>query len=337
VIWFDFDNAPHVLFWREIISYLKNNKQGIFISARDFSYTKKMLDEFGFEYYLCKKQPGNAKTFYKYLYVLERSWELYKTTAGLPINLSLGHGSRSQILTSFIKRTNYLSATDYEHADMKHVALTTYTCVPEVIPKSCFGHWAKKIVHYPGFKEDMYLFNYYPKVIPEDELSLQKEKVVILFRPGDYYSHYQTGLYGQIEHELLNFFDKQKKQLQLILMPRHKEQQQKLEEFFKENNIFYVIPQKSYFGPDLIWQSDMVIGGGGTMLREACALNIPTYSFFSGKIGHVDQYYADHGQMVFIRGREDVSRIRIEKCDARMVRRNPTVFNFFRNFIGSYL
>ncbi|HEX3033504.1 MAG TPA: DUF354 domain-containing protein, partial [Thermodesulfobacteriota bacterium] len=33
-------------------------------------------------------------------------------------------------------------------------------------------------------------------------------------------------------------------------------------------------------GVNLIWQSDLVISGGGTMNREAAALGVPVYSIF---------------------------------------------------------
>ena len=337
MIWFDFDNAPHILFWSGIIGDLQKRKHNTLISARDFSYTKKMLDRTGLKYYLCKTGRTGKRAFYKYLNVFERSYELHKIIAGLPIKLSLGHGSRSQILTSYFNRIPYLSATDYEHADMKHVALTTYTCVPEVIPKRCFGLWSRKIIHYSGFKEDMYLFNYHPEPIPEQELPIQRDKVVILFRPGDYYSHYQTGLYGQIENEMMNFFKKHKQIVYIILMPRHPEQQKKLEDFLNSNQIPFVVPQRSYLVLILFGLATWLLGGGGTMLREACALNIPAYSFFSGKTGHIDQYFSDHGQMVFVRDKGHVRKIRLEKCEEKKVRRNPAVFNFFKNLIYSYL
>jgi predicted glycosyltransferase len=41
---------------------------------------------------------------------------------------------------------------------------------------------------------------------------------------------------------------------------------------------------------NLIWYSDLVISGGGTMNREAAALGVPVYSIFLGKSGAVDRY-----------------------------------------------
>ena len=59
-----------------------------------------------------------------------------------------------------------------------------------------------------------------------------------------------------------------------------------------------IIPDDPLNGLDLIWFSDLVISGGGTMNREAAALGVPVYSIFRGKIGAVDQYLADTGRLM---------------------------------------
>src|SRR5258708_6629604 len=61
-------------------------------------------------------------------------------------------------------------------------------------------------------------------------------------------------------------------------------------------------------GVNLIWFSDLVISGGGTMNREAAALNVPVYSIFRGKIGAIDRYLTDQGRMTLIENAEDVRK-----------------------------
>jgi len=77
------------------------------------------------------------------------------------------------------------------------------------------------------------------------------------------------------------------------------------------------VPQQIVDGLDLIWYSDLVISGGGTMNREAAALGVPVYSIFRGKIGAVDRHLADTGRLVLLESAEDVHR----KLD--LVRRRP--------------
>jgi predicted glycosyltransferase len=61
-------------------------------------------------------------------------------------------------------------------------------------------------------------------------------------------------------------------------------------------------------GLNLVWFSDLVVSGGGTMNREAAALGVPVYSIFRGKIGAVDRYLADHGRMTMVATVAEVHR-----------------------------
>ena len=67
-----------------------------------------------------------------------------------------------------------------------------------------------------------------------------------------------------------------------------------------------LIPDHVEDGMNLIWNSDLVISGGGTMNREAAAMRVPVYSIFRGKIGAVDRYLADEGRLVLLESVEDV-------------------------------
>jgi hypothetical protein len=66
------------------------------------------------------------------------------------------------------------------------------------------------------------------------------------------------------------------------------------------------IPEKVVDGLNLIWHSDLVISGGGTMNREAASLGVPVYSIFRGKIGAVDRYLSNAGRLVLIDNIEDL-------------------------------
>jgi predicted glycosyltransferase len=67
-----------------------------------------------------------------------------------------------------------------------------------------------------------------------------------------------------------------------------------------------VIPGHVVDGLNLIWHSDLVISGGGTMNREAAALGVPVYSIFRGKVGAVDRHLADTGRLVLLERVEDI-------------------------------
>ena len=75
-----------------------------------------------------------------------------------------------------------------------------------------------------------------------------------------------------------------------------------------------VIPDHVEDGMNLIWNSDLVISGGGTMNREAAAMRVPVYSIFRGKIGAVDQYLAQQGRLILLETAGDVqTKIKAER------------------------
>jgi len=77
-----------------------------------------------------------------------------------------------------------------------------------------------------------------------------------------------------------------------------------------------IIPEHVVNGLDLIWASDLVVSGGGTMNREAAALGIPVYSIFRGTIGAVDHDLSETGRLTLIEKVEDVrKKIKLTRRD----------------------
>jgi predicted glycosyltransferase len=100
----------------------------------------------------------------------------------------------------------------------------------------------------------------------------------------------------------------------MVILPRNEKTQKDLvyrtwPKWCSEGKI--IVPDQVLNGLDLIWHSDFVVSGGGTMNREAAALGVPVYSIFRGKIGAVDRYLAERGRLILIETVEDVrSKIR---------------------------
>jgi predicted glycosyltransferase len=94
----------------------------------------------------------------------------------------------------------------------------------------------------------------------------------------------------------------------VLLLPRKKRQEAELRSIWAQDITSgkIVIPPHVEDGLNLIWNSDLVISGGGTMNREAAAMGVPVYSIFRGKIGAVDHYLADKGRLVLIETADDV-------------------------------
>ncbi len=147
------------------------------------------------------------------------------------------------------------------------------------------------------------------------ELGLDGAGVVVTFRPPATEAHYHNPEAEVLMDVALNMLV-ERQDVRIVLLPRNKKQEFVLRKLWGKEWIDsgkIVIPPKVVDGLNLIWLSDLVISGGGTMNREAAALGIPVYSIFRGKIGAVDRYLASTGRMVLLESVEDVrTKIKIK-------------------------
>jgi hypothetical protein len=118
-------------------------------------------------------------------------------------------------------------------------------------------------------------------------------------------------------------------EVRIILLPRNKRQDAELREAWRDAIASgkILIPDHVEDGMNLIWNSDLVISGGGTMNREAAAMRVPVYSIFRGKIGAVDRYLADEGRLVLLESVEDV------RTKIAAVRRQKTLQALTENYV----
>jgi uncharacterized protein len=63
----------------------------------------------------------------------------------------------------------------------------------------------------------------------------------------------------------------------------------------------------------LLSHVDVMIGGGGTMNREAALLGVPTYSIFGGERPAVDIELERQRRLMYISSENDVSSIELKK------------------------
>jgi uncharacterized protein len=109
----------------------------------------------------------------------------------------------------------------------------------------------------------------------------------------------------------------------VLLLPRNKNQENELRAAWTKEIASgkLVIPAHVEDGMNIIWNSDLVVSGGGTMNREAAAMGVPVYSIFRGPIGAVDRFLASQGRLVLL---ESVEQVRTK---IRAVRREKEVLS----------
>jgi uncharacterized protein len=311
-IWIDLDNTPHVPFFLPIIELLRKQGYEVFLTARD-SYQVCELVQF---HHLTCKVVGSHWGKYRFFKAIGTCW---RTIRLLPLiatekpDLAVAHGSRTLTLCATLLGVPSVSIFDYEFAASTGFFRSKWAFVPELIPDSRLNR-KKGVMKYPGLKEDVYASRLRPDSSLKKELGLDGAGIVVTVRPPATEAHYHNPEAEVLLDATLNLLIGQP-DVRIVMLPRNKKQETLLRDVWGKwiANGKIVIPLTVVDGLNLIWLSDLVISGGGTMNREAAALGVPVYSIFRGRIGAVDRYLADTGRLVLLESVEDVrTKIRIE-------------------------
>jgi uncharacterized protein len=318
-IWIDLENSPHIPFFKPIIDELEYRGYRVVLTARDCFQVRDLADLFGLRYRLIGRHYGKH-TLAKLAGLGIRVLQLAPYALREKPDLALSHGSRSLFVLCSILGIPTVSITDYEHTRWIGAGQRTWIMAPEVLPADALhamGYKNDRILRYPGIKEDVYVPAFRPDASIRQRLALGNQDLVVTLRPPATEAHY----HNPESDKLLNaVFETISRSLtaKVVLLPRTPHQEAELRkqwpELFRTGKA--VVPEHVVNGLDLIWFSDLVISGGGTMNREAAALGVPVYSIFRGKTGAVDEYLAKTGRLVMLQSAADVS----DKL--KLVRRN---------------
>ena len=305
-IWFDADNAPHVLVMKPLAEELTKHGHTVIFTARDRSSTCELLDLYNLDYIKVGGLYKNS-TLGKVIGTIRRAFALRKAMKKWHADVSFGHGSRSLPIASWMLKIPSITMYDYEWVNPSLFnRFCTKILLPDVITlERCreAGIDTGKVSFFPGFKENLYLNDVEPDPSIAAELELKDEKIKVLLRPPATTAHYHNpeaeAILDALLIKLLNNPD-----VQLIWLPRTPDQNELVSGTYKAE---VIIPDKVYPGPQLILSCDLVIGGGGTMTREAAILGVGSISFFKGKLGVVDEILNKRGRVILLGNPDQVT------------------------------
>ena len=306
-IWIDLDNSPHVPFFAPIIEAFKKRGLIVTLTARDAYQVCELADRFQFNY-KCVGRHWGKNRFLKVFGTCFRALQILPIVAHEKPNLAIAHGSRSQTLVCTLLRIQSLCIFDYEFAKMSLPLLRPdWYMTPEAISFRDPTQKTGRVLHYPGIKEDVYAPSFTPDPTIKSRVGLDERCIIVLLRPPANEAHYHNPESDELFAATIKLLGNAP-DIKVILLPRNHKQGLLLKSTWP--SLFatgrFSIPDHAEDGLNLIWYSDLVISGGGTMNREAAALGVPVYSIFRGKIGAVDRYLAHNGRLVLLQSTEDV-------------------------------
>ncbi len=326
MIWIDFDNSPHVPLLSPIVHALRDEGMEVLCTARDYTQTIALLEQSGLPYLHVGRSFGKKKLV-KAASLALRLAQLYAAVRNKPIQLAVNHGSRTQTACARMLGLPSLVMADYEYTDVSVFRrFATKFCTPKIIPSenlTSLGFENEQITQYDGFKECIYLENFQPEPGFRRKHRLPKDKILVTLRPPGTAGNYHDARSEKLCFTLLERLISSEKYY-TVLLPKNPFEKRDFLAFLKEKARFdnWIIPENPLPGLQLIWHSDVVVSGGGTMNREGALLNVPTYSIFTARKGAVDQHLEKEKKLSFLDSTDDINKLPLAK------REIPTHFTF---------
>jgi uncharacterized protein len=307
-IWIDLDNSPHVPLFLPIKNELEKRGHSVFLTTRDCFQVCGLADYYKMNHISIGKHYG-ANKMLKVLGTIWRSLQLMPTVLKEKPDVSLSHGSRSLVLLSALLGIPTILLFDYEYAKMLPFLKPALGIAPEVVNDTALARNFKLGVRgYSGLKEDVYVSSFRPDAAILKKLAINDDEIVVTIRPPATEAHYHNPESEKLFFEVVEFLG-ETPNVRMVILPRNEKTQRELvyrtwPHWCEGKKI--IVPDQALDGLNLVWYSDLVVSGGGTMNREAAALGVPVYSIFRGKIGAVDKYLAEKKRLILIESVADV-------------------------------
>jgi predicted glycosyltransferase len=313
-IWIDLENSPHVPFFRPILKLLEAQGHRILLTGRDAYQVRELVAFHNLPCQIIGRHYGKNKIA-KVGGILFRCCQMLPLVLDERPDLSVSHGSRTSVLLSRALGIPSVGIFDYEFTSSSSLMSPNWKIVPSALTADDLKGPAERLLQYPGIKEDVYVPFFEPDSSMNRELGFQPDDLIVTIRPPATEAHYHNQESEPILDEVMRLVGADAR-TRTVLVPRNARQaeycRQRWPELFASGKV--MIPAKVVDGLNLIWQSDLVISGGGTMNREAAALGVPVYSIFRGKTGAVDRELVRENRLIMI---ENVEQVRSKITLAR--------------------
>ena len=311
-VWVDCTAAAHPLVLRPIVERLSEAGHDVSITARDYGQTLGLLDRLGMPYEAFGSH-GGAATVGKAAALARRSPALARWARRRRFDLAIAHGSVDLAVVSAsasdpVRPDAGLRARRAAASGSRSGSQGAFWCPRRFRPRRCAepGAAPRKLVRYPGLKEDYYLADFQPDPAVLEELGVDRERVLVVVRPPPETSayHERNPLYDRVLDRLAA-----EPAATAVVIPRTQEQGLAVR---ARGEPSVIVPEGAIDAQSLIAYADLVVSAGGTMNREAVALGTPVYTIFSGAMGAVDHHLIAQGRLRIL---DDPSRINLRKRD----------------------
>jgi predicted glycosyltransferase len=296
-IWIDMTAPAHVLVFRPIIERLRARGHEVQVTARDYAQTVQLLELHGIEHRLVGRH-GGASRARKLLALMQRTSAMRRLGRAGRFDLAAAHGSNDLAIAAALLRIPELNTFDYEFAVQQHnvgCRLATRVMVPDRIPPTRlarYGVGPRKLLQYPGLKEEYYLADFAPDRTVMERLGVDRDRINVVIRPPPDVSLYHRKA-NKLFPQVLSYLGRHDG-VHAVVVPRTTEQREYVRRLRLPS---LVLAERAVDAQSLIAQADLVVSAGGTMNREAVALGTPVYTTYGGRLGGVDEALINEGRL----------------------------------------
>lgn len=294
-IWFDLSNSPHINLFARMIRDLEAEGHEVVITCRPLANTIDLLDLHRLRYKVVGVHyGGNLKM--KLLGFPIRVWQLFRYLKGKHIDVAISQSSFHSPVVARLLGVRSIYMNDNEHAmgNIPAFVSASRIMVPEFLAdEKLRKQWANvhKVVHYPGVKEGIYLWELDEQLSRKRRTAAPKERPTVYIRPEPWTAQYYKGSRNFLDDLILGIKDKTR----VIVLPRGKAQGV----HYREQQFAGVeVVDTALDIADVAPDCDLFVGAGGTMTREMAVLGIPTVSVYQDELLDVDRYLLDAGAFV---------------------------------------
>jgi len=319
-IWIDLDNSPHVLFFEPIIERLRLEQIETLVTVRSFSQTEELAERHGLRYSVVGVHRNPLHFATRVAATLHRAGQLASFVRRHHPDVAISHGSRALVLAAWSLGIPSMTLYDYEFVSAGIFnKLSSRILIPSIISQERLtelGLDLRKFRRYPGLKEEAYIYDFEPDPSILHELNLDPNRLIITVRPQANWAHYHDAKSELLFRALIERLRKQR-DAQVIIVPRTGAQRAELVAQYHLSEAPFRVLEQAVDGLNLMWFSDAVFSGGGTMVREAALLGVNVYSTFAGKLGAADQELALHGKVKLLHDPAEFEEIVFSKKNIR--------------------
>ena len=225
----------------------------------------------------------------------QRTLELASVFEEVKPDVAVSFSSPEMARVSYGLKVSHVCVNDSPHAEAVArltIPLVQKLLTPKIIPKrhwTRFGIAPQRIVQYNALDPWVWLRDLKPDRRVLQELGLDESKPILTLRTEESFAAY---LLGRARKEtftipLIKEILEEKKNLQIVAVPRYKEQVEALKDAFKDG---IVICESIVDGSSLLYYTSVFVGGGGTMNTEAALLGVPTFTCYPDEPHLVEKY-----------------------------------------------